>query len=207
MGFRRGDFRMTNPTTHAVTRLLVAWGDGDAGASEQLMPLVYDELRHLARGYLRRERLDHTLQPTALVHEAYLRLVDSTQVNWQSRTHFFGVAARLMRRVLVDHARAYAAAKRGGQVEKISLDEAGDLLRDEGAGLLVLDDALGGLAELYPRQSRVVELRFFGGLNTREIGEVLQTSDSTVERDWNFALLWLKREMTTDENTADPGRS
>ena len=198
---------MSDPTTHAVTRLLVAWGEGDAAASEQLMPLVYDELRHMARGYLRRERGDHTLQPTALVHEAYLRLVDSTQVNWQSRVHFYGVAARLMRRVLVDHARAHATAKRGGRVEKISLDEAGDLLRDEGAGLVALDDALQGLSQLYPRPSRVVELRFFGGLNTREIGEVLQTSDSTVERDWNFALLWLKREMTADENAADPSRS
>ncbi len=198
---------MSNPTTHAVTRLLVAWGEGDAAASEQLMPLVYDELRHLARGYLRRERADHTLQPTALVHEAYLRLVDTAQVNWQSRVHFYGIAARLMRRVLVDHARAHAAAKRGGQVERISLDEAGDLLRDEGAGLVALDDALQGLSQLYPRQSRVVELRFFGGLNTREIVEVLQISDSTVERDWNFALLWLKREMTDDENAADPSRN
>ena len=194
---------MSHPTTHAVTRLLVAWSSGEAGASDQLMPLVYDELRHLARSYLRRERGDHTLQPTALVHEAYLRLVDTTQVNWQSRVHFYGIAARLMRRVLVDHARAHAAAKRGGQIEKISLDEAGDILRDEGVGLVALDDALQGLSQLYPRQSQVVELRFFGGLNTREIGEVLQISDSTVDRDWNFALLWLKREMTADENTAD----
>ena len=195
---------MSNPTTHAVTRLLIAWGGGDAGASEQLLPLVYEELRHLARGYLRRERSDHTLQPTALVHEAYLRLVDSTQINWQSRVHFFGIAARLMRRVLVDHARAHGAAKRGGQVEKISLDEAGDLLRNGGAALLALDDALRGLSQLYPRQSRVVELRFFGGLNTQEIGELLQTSESTVERDWKFALLWLKREMNADEDPADP---
>ena len=198
---------MSHPTTHAVTRLLVAWGNGDAGASEQLMPLVYDELRHLARSYLRRERGDHTLQPTALVHEAYLRLVDSTQVNWQSRVHFYGVAARLMRRVLVDHARAHAAIKRGGQAEKISLDEAGDLLRDQGAGLVALDDALQGLSQLYPRQSRVVELRFFGGVNTQEIGELLQTSESTVERDWQFARLWLQREMNADEDPADPARS
>ncbi len=139
---------MSNPTTHAVTRLLVAWGEGDAAASEQLMPLVYDELRLLARGYLQRERPDHTLQPTALVHEAYLRLVDTTQVNWQSRVHFYGVAARLMRRVLVDHARAHTAVKRGGRVAKISLDEVGDLLRDEGAGLLALDEALGGLGSV-----------------------------------------------------------
>ena len=195
---------MNHPTTHAVTRLLVAWGNGDAGASEQLLPLVYDELRHLARGYLRRERSGHTLQPTALVHEAYLRLVDSTQVNWQSRMHFYGVAARLMRRVLVDHARAHAAAKRGGQMEKISLDEAGDLLRDEGVAILALDEALEGLAELYPRPGQVVELRFFGGLNTREIGELLQISASTVERDWQFARLWLKREMNAHRNSADP---
>lgn len=195
---------MSSPTTHAVTRLLLAWSGGDDSASDQLMALVYDELRHLARSYLRRERGDHTLQPTALVHEAYLRLVDTTQVSWQSRVHFYGIAARLMRRVLVDHARARASDKRGGQVEKISLDEAGDLLRDEGVGLVALDGALEGLAQLYPRQSRVVELRFFGGLNTREIGEGLQVSESTVERDWQFALLWLKREMTTDENPADP---
>ena len=195
---------MSSPTTHAVTRLLLAWNGGDDAASDQLMSLVYDELRHLARSYLRRERSDHTLQPTALVHEAYLRMVDTTQVNWQSRVHFYGIAARLMRRVLVDHARAHAADKRGGQIEKISLDEAGDILRGEGAGLVALDDALQSLAQLYPRQSRGVELRFFGGLNAREIGEVLQVSEGTVERDWKFALLWLKREMITDENTADP---
>lgn len=194
----------THPTTHAVTRLLVAWKGGDAGASDQLMPLVYDELRHLARSYLRRERTDHTLQPTALVHEAYLRLVDTTQVDWQSRAHFFGIAARVMRRVLVDHARSRAAGRRGGGAVKISLDEAGDLLRDEGRGLLALDEALAGLAELYPRPSRVVELRFFGGLTTPEIAGALGVSDSTVERDWHFALLWLKREMTTDEDAAHP---
>ena len=195
---------MSNPTTHAVTRLLLAWRNGDAAASDQLITLVYEELRHLARSYLRRERTGHTLQPTALVHEAYLRLVDSTQVNWQSRAHFFGIAARVMRQILVDHARAHAAAKRGGQIEKISLDEAGDLLRDEGIGLVALDGALQSLAHLYPRQSRLVELRFFGGLNTQEISEVLQVSESTVERDWQFALQWLKREMTADENIADP---
>ena len=197
----------SEPTTHAVTRLLLAWRGGDAAASDQLMALVYDELRRLARGYLRRERPDHTLQPTALVHEAYLRLVDATQVNWQSRAHFFGIAARLMRRILVDHARAHAAAKRGGKIEKIPLDEAGDLLRDEVTGLVALDGALQSLAQRYPRQSRLVELRFFGGLNTQEISEVLQVSTATVERDWQFALHWLKREITADENTppaADP---
>ena len=194
----------SDPTTHAVTRLLLAWRGGDAAASDQLMGLVYEELRHLARGYLRRERPEHTLEPTALVHEAYLRLVDTTQVNWQSRAHFFGIAARLMRQILVDHARAHAAAKRGGKIEKISLDEAGDLLSDEGLGLVALDGALQSLAQLYPRQSRLVELRFFGGLNTQEISEVLQVSESTVERDWQFALHWLKREITADENPADP---
>ena len=185
---------MSTSSTHDVTRLLVAWREGDAGAVTLLMPLVYEELRRLARDYLRRERDGHTLQPTALVHEAYLRLVDDTQIQWQGRAHFFGVAARAMRRILVDHARARGSAKRGGNVEKISLDAAGDQPATE-VDLVELDGALETLAQTYPRQSQVVELRFFGGLESREIAEVLQVSEKTILRDWNFAKLFLQREM------------
>ena len=159
------------------------------------MPLVYEELRRLARDYLRRERDGHTLQPTALVHEAYLRLVDDAQIQWQGRAHFFGVAARAMRRILVDHARARNAAKREGHLEKIPLENAGDLLADPEVDLVQLDGALDTLAQSYPRQSEVVELRFFGGLEAREIAEVLQVSEKTILRDWNFAKLFLLREM------------
>ena len=185
---------MSTSSTHDVTRLLLAWREGDAGAVTRLMPLVYEELRRLARDYLRRERGGHTLQPTALVHEAYLRLVDDTQIQWQGRAHFFGVAARAMRRILVDHARARGTAKRGGHVEKISLEAAGDQPATE-VNLVELDGALDTLAATYPRQSQVVELRFFGGLESREIAEVLQVSEKTILRDWNFARLFLQREM------------
>ena len=186
---------MSTSSTHDVTRLLLAWRGGDTVAASQLMPLVYDELRRLARDYLRRERDGHTLQPTALVHEAYLRLVDDAQVQWQGRAHFFGVAARAMRRILVDHARAHNAAKRGGGVEKIPLEAAGDLLAAHDVDLVSLDGALEALAQTYPRQCEVVELRFFGGLEAREIAEVLQVSEKTIRRDWNFAKLFLLREM------------
>ncbi len=184
-----------NPPTHQVTRLLLAWSDGDEGAPDQLMPLVYEELRQLARGYLRQENSDHTLQPTALVHEAYLRLVDATQINWQSRAHFYGIAARLMRRILVDHARRQAAAKRGGGARDLPLEDAGDLAQEETLDLVALDGALDSLAQNYPRQRDVVELKFFGGLEMREISEALQVSERTVVRDWEFARFWLRREL------------
>jgi RNA polymerase sigma factor (TIGR02999 family) len=186
---------MSNTSSHEVTRLLVAWSGGDASAAEVLMPLVYEELRRLARAYLRRERGDHTLQPTALVHEAYLRLVDDTEIQWQSRAHFYGIAAAVMRRVLVDHARKAGAAKRGGQAEHISIEEAGGIVQGDSVDILALDGALQSLAQDYPRQSRVVELRFFCGLALKEIGEVLQISERSVGRDWEFARCWLKREL------------
>lgn len=159
------------------------------------MPLVYDELRRLARNYLRTERVDHTLQPTALVHEAYLRLVDDSSVSWQNRAHFYAVAARLMRRILVDHARSHNAAKRGGLQQKVVLEEARVVAHSNGPDLVALDGALENLARVYPRKSEVVELKFFGGLEAKQIAEVLQVSEKTVLRDWSFAKLWLSREL------------
>ena len=178
-----------------VTQILLNWRAGEPDAAARLMPLVYEELRRLARDYLRRERGDHTLQPTALVHEAYLRLVDDSRVNWQNRAHFYGIAAKLMRRILVDHARARNAEKRGGQVPKVPLDEARDLPPAATNDLVALDGALQDLARNYPRKSEVVELKFFGGLEANEIAEVLQVSPKTVLRDWQFAKLWLCREL------------
>lgn len=159
------------------------------------MPLVYDELRRLARSYLRRERSNHTLQPTALVNEAYLKLVDQKRVSWQDRHHFFGIAAQMMRRVLVDHARANAAEKRGGQRGKVSLDEVNVSAGERGAELIELDDALQRLTEVFPRKGQVVELRFFGGFSVEESAEILGVSDKTVMREWESAKLWLYREM------------
>lgn len=159
------------------------------------MPLVYDELRRLAGNYLRRERIGHTLQPTALVHEAYLRLVDADSVSWESRAHFYGIAAKVMRRILVDHARLRNAEKRGGLVEKVPLDEARELPPSATNDLVALDGALQDFARIYPRKSEVVELKFFGGLQADEIAEVLQISRKTVLRDWQFAKLWLCREL------------
>jgi RNA polymerase sigma factor (TIGR02999 family) len=179
-----------------VTRLLQSWSDGDTTAPDRLMPIVYEELRRLARDYLRRERADHTLQATALVHEAYLRMVDDKSVSWKNRAHFYGIAARLMRRILVDHARAHNAAKRGGLHQKLSLDEARELPTKGTVELVALDGALQDFAQTYPRKSEVVELKFFGGLDTKQISEVLQVSEKTVLRDWNFAKLWLCRALT-----------
>ena len=184
-----------NDSKHDVTQLLQHWHEGDTEAPAKLMPLVYEELRRLARSYLARERGDHTLQATALVHEAYLRLADEKRLTWKDRAHFYGIAARLMRRILVDHARAHNAAKRGGLEQKLTLDEARALPTEHHVELVALDGALESFAQDYPRKSEVVELKFFGGLDTKEISEVLQVSEKTVLRDWNFAKLWLCREL------------
>jgi RNA polymerase sigma factor (TIGR02999 family) len=179
-----------------VTQILLDWSKGDSAAPEKLMPFVYEELRRLARSYLARERADHTLQATALVHEAYLRLADKTRLSWKDRAHFYGIAARLMRRILVDHARAHNAAKRGGLEQKLSLNEARELPTKTDVDLVELNGALENFSHDYPRKGEVVELKFFGGLETKEISEVLQVSEKTVLRDWNFAKLWLCRALT-----------
>jgi len=181
---------------HEVTQILHDWSGGDQEASSRLMPFVYDELRRLARIFLSRERGAHTLQPTALVNEAYLRLVDQTRVNWQNRSHFYGIAARMMRRVLIDHARAHAAEKRGGAALRLSLDDVQLPLEQRAADFLDLDEALERLAQMDERKCRIVELRFFGGLSDEEIAEVLQISTRTVLRDWKTARLWLYRELS-----------
>jgi RNA polymerase sigma factor (TIGR02999 family) len=178
--------------------LLLAWGQGDEAALERLMPLVYDELRKVAARHLRRQRPDHTLQTTALVNEAYLRLIDSSQVQWQNRAHFFAISAQLMRRILVDFARSRQNLKRGGDVERVSLDEALVVAPERGADLLALDDALTQLAALNSRQAQVVELRYFGGLSEEEAAEALKVSLRTVQRDWKLARLWLYRELSKD---------
>jgi RNA polymerase sigma factor (TIGR02999 family) len=179
-----------------ITRLLVAWGEGDESALAELTPLVHAELRRLAHRYMGGERAGHTLQTTALVNEAYVRLIDWKSVRWQNRAHFFGVSAQLMRRILVDFARARGNAKRGGGAQRVELDEAGNLPDDKGADLVALDEALHSLAELDPRQSKVVELRFFGGLTVEEAAEVLKVSPATVRRDWGLARVWLLRELS-----------
>jgi RNA polymerase sigma factor (TIGR02999 family) len=180
---------------HAVTRLLQEWRDGDRAALKKLMPLVYDELRRLAHRYLRRERQGHTLETTAVVNEAYLRLVDQRAADWQNRTHFFAASAQAMRHILVDYARQKHAKKRGGEAHTVALDEAAVASSGRAAELIALDEALQGLGALHPRRCKVVELRYFGGLNNREVAEVLRVSEVTVERDWRFARAWLYREL------------
>jgi RNA polymerase sigma-70 factor, ECF subfamily len=182
---------VVNSSQQEVTRLLIRLMDGERAVLDDLLPLVYAELRRLAAGYLRHERPGHTLQPTALVHEAYLRLVDQTQVQWQNRAHFFGVAAQMMRRILVDHARSQQAEKRGGDIQKLALDENIDVSGERAAELIALDEALARLAELDPQKSRIVELRFFGGLSVEETAEVLGVSAPTVKRQWRMAKAWL----------------
>ena len=179
------------PSPEPVTRLLLDWSDGDERARDEMMPLVYDELRRLAALYLHRERRDHTLQPTALVHEAYLRLVDQRQVNWKNRAQFVGLAAVMMRRILVNHARDRAAGKRGGDLRKVPLSDADEPGKPQDVDVIVLHEALDQLCDIDPRKSRIVELKFFGGLTTNEIAEVLQLSPATIERDWSFARAWL----------------
>jgi len=186
---------MTTPSEKDVTRLLVAWSNGDQTAIEQLTPLVYSELHRLAHRYLGRERKGHTLQTTALVHEAYLRLIDQKEVRWQNRAHFFAIAAQMMRRILVDYARSRNVAKRGGDARQVSLDEAMDVSDERAADVIALDEALKSLSDLDQRKGRIIELRFFGGLSIEETAEVLGVSPGTVMRDWTFAKAWLQREI------------
>lgn len=186
---------MTSP--EAVTQLLLEWSKGNERALDQLMPLVYAELHRLASTYLSRERSDHTLQPTALVNEAYLRLIDQTSVAWQNRSQFFGIAAQMMRRILVNHARDRHADKRGGpDILRVSLDDAISFLEERDVNLVSLDEALTRLEEMDQRQSQIVELRFFGGLTIEEVAAQLHTSPATVKREWSTAKLWLLRELS-----------
>ena len=183
---------MPTPETHEVTGLLLAWSAGDQTALDRLVPLVYDELRRLARSYMRQERAGHTLQTTALIHEAYLRLIDASEVRLENRTHFFAVAARLMRQILVDFARTRGYQKRGGGARQVALDETLLIGQPRDAELLALDEALRALAQTDERKSRVVELRFFGGLTEAETAEALQVSPETIRRDWRLAKSWLR---------------
>ena len=184
------------PVSHEITQLLTAWREGDQTALDRLMPLVYGELRRLAHQHMRREMSPHVLQTTALVNEAYLRLVDQTPVQFENRTHFFAIAARLMRQILVDDARRRKAAKRGGGMIQIALDDASDIVQHQAANVLALDEALKTLTQKDPRQGEIVELRFFGGLSIEETAEVLKVSPGTVMRDWTFARAWLRNEMS-----------
>jgi RNA polymerase sigma-70 factor, ECF subfamily len=186
---------VTEVRGHEVTQLLRAWSEGDEQALEKLVPLVYAELHRLARHYMAGERAGHTLQTSALVNEAYLRLVDFKNVNWQNRAHFYGVSAQLMRRILVDFARSRRSLKRGGEILTVSLEEASIASPCTGADVVALDDALNTLAAMDPRRSRVVELRFFAGLSAEETAEVLKVSTETVLHDWKLAKVWLLREL------------
>jgi RNA polymerase sigma factor (TIGR02999 family) len=186
---------MPTPSPHQVTQLLLAWSDGDPAAQEQLIPLVYGELRRLAKQYMARERPDHTLQATALVNEAYLRLIDAKQVHWQNRAHFFAVSAQLMRQILVDMARSRHYQKRGGEAQPVSLEDALLVSQERDSHLVALDDALKALTAVDSRKSQVVELRYFGGLSVEETAEALKVSPDTVLRDWKVAKVWLLREI------------
>jgi RNA polymerase sigma factor (TIGR02999 family) len=189
---------MELPSPHEVTRLLKAWSAGDEEALEKLTPLVFRQLHEIARRYMAGERSGHTLQTTALVNEAYLRLVDCGKVNWQDRAHFFAVSAQLMRRILIDFARSRGYLKRGGAVPHISLEEAPSVCNEPDVNLVALDDALKALSAVDERKSKVVELKFFGGLNVEETAEVLGISSDTVTRDWRLAKIWLLRELSRE---------
>jgi len=181
---------------HEITQLLAEWSNGNQTALDQLYPLVYDELHKMASRYMNRERKGHTLQTTALINEAYVRLVDQKHVQWKNRAHFFAISAQMMRRILIDRARLHAYAKRGGGAEQVSLDEIAVVADERASDLLLLDDALNRLAEMDARRSQVVELRYFGGLNNEEIAGVLKISENTVTRDWNMARAWLYQELS-----------
>jgi RNA polymerase sigma-70 factor, ECF subfamily len=189
---------MSQDSREHATEILQDWMAGDTGAPARLMPLVYEELRRRAADYLRAERPDHTLQATALVHESYMRLVDQNSAGWKSRAHFCSVAAQVMRRILVDHARAHRRQKRGGEWERVCLEETRELGGAREPDLVALDDALRSFAASYPRESEVVELKFFGGMERDEIAEVLNVSSKTVSRDWSFAKAWLRRNLTAE---------
>jgi RNA polymerase sigma factor (TIGR02999 family) len=197
---------MTSGPARDVTQLLVSWSQGDQAALEQLMPLVYSELRRLASSYLRRERSNHTLQSTALVHEAFMRLVNQRDVHWRNRAHFYAIAAQMIRRILVDYARSQHTEKRGSGAVKLALDEAVAAPRESGLDLdlLALNRALDQLSHLDARQSRIVELRFFAGLSIEETAEVMNLSAATIKREWNTARAWLFREMTRNQTIRDP---
>lgn len=186
---------MTQASTHEVTQLLIEWSNGDKAALDKLIPLIHEELRRLAHHYMSRERPGHTLQTTALVDEAYVRLVNRKDVHWQNRAHFFAISAQLMRSILVDHARSHAYAKRGGGARKISLDETLIVSQQRAAEVVALDDVLKELADFDPQQSRIVELRFFGGLTIEETAEVLDLSTATIKREWSTAKAWLYHEL------------
>ena len=192
---------VTTLPKNAVTQLLLRWSEGDKAALGKLMPLVYRELRRLAGHYMRRERPGHTLQASALVNEAYLRLVDYRRMQWQNRAHFFAVAAQAMRRVLVEHARSRQYAKRGGTAQRISLDDVAVLTDQQAAELVALDDALTSLEALDARKARIVELRYIGGLSIEESAETLGVSTATVERDWRSAKAWLYRAISQEKDT------
>ncbi|HEU4433548.1 MAG TPA: sigma-70 family RNA polymerase sigma factor [Pyrinomonadaceae bacterium] len=193
---------MATRSSEQITQLLKKWSNGDDKALEQLMPLVYDELHRLAEAYLRRERREHTLQPTALVNELFLKFFDQNSTSWQNRAQFFGVSARMMRRILVDHARAHYATKRGGDRFAVSLRDVPAFGAQPDADLLALHDVLKRLEDLDPSQGRIVELRFFGGLTIKETAEVMQISHATVEREWRTAKAFLRRELTQVKNSS-----
>lgn len=190
---------MAVPSTSEITGLLLRWSQGDEHALDSLTPMVYHDLRRLAAQLLRRERTGHTLQPTALVNEAYVKLAGQAKIQWQNRTHFFAVAARVMRQILVDYARRHQRAKRGSGAAPLPLDEALVFAPERSADLLILDEAVDRLAEVDPRKAKVVELRFFGGLSNEEVADALQISANTVMRDWNMAKAWLRREIESGQ--------
>ena len=189
---------MNNKPPSEITRILQDWNDGSEDAKERLLPFVYEELKRQARFFMSRERVNHTLQPTALVHEAFVRISEQSGVDWQNRRHFFGIASRLMRQILVDHARVHGAAKRGGNTIHFSIDDVQIPVEDRAASILALDEVLAKLAEFDSQQAKIVEMRFFGGMSNKEIAEHLEISERTVGREWQSARLWLYRELNRD---------